>query len=89
MGQKTSSIHTHPKARYVPLQKGTRMDPEPEQGTTPKKSQKYPPGTWIGIGIAIGAAFGIALNDIAVGIGCGLAIGASLDAFSYTKKKGT
>lgn len=33
------------------------------------------PASWIGIGLAIGAGVGVALNDIPLGIGLGMLIG--------------
>ena len=54
-----------------------------------KKSKKMPPGTghYIGTGIALGAAIGVAYDNIAIGIALGTAIGAAIDWFISRKRK--
>jgi hypothetical protein len=36
------------------------------------------PAVWMGVGIALGAAFGIALDNLALGMGVGIALGAAM-----------
>jgi hypothetical protein len=43
------------------------------------------PESWIGIGLAIGAGIGVALNDIAIGIGIGMLAGAIISLVQKRK----
>ena len=49
------------------------------------KKQWYP--MFIGVGIAIGAGLGIAIDNLAMGIGIGLALGVALDAVMLARIK--
>jgi hypothetical protein len=40
---------------------------------TPENKSKPVIGTWVAIGIALGAGIGVAINNIAVGVGTGIA----------------
>lgn len=42
-------------------------------------------GVWMGVGIALGAAFGIALDQLALGMGVGIALGAAMMAVQSRK----
>jgi hypothetical protein len=45
------------------------------------------PAVWMGVGIALGAAFGIALDNLAIGMGIGVALGAAMMAMQSRKQK--
>jgi len=49
------------------------------------RSKKYTKGQWIGVGIALGVAFGAAINNVGLGIVLGLAIGSAADAYTIKK----
>lgn len=42
---------------------------------------------YIGVGITLGAAFGLLFDNIAIGVGLGVAIGAAIDANIANKNK--
>lgn len=44
-----------------------------------KTKKPYKPGTMIGVGIALGVAFGVALDNIGLGIALGVVFGAVMD----------
>jgi len=53
--------------------------------TSKEPEKKKRPPMYIGVGLALGAGIGVALDNIAVGIAVGLAIGVTLD--NYHKEK--
>lgn len=52
-----------------------------------KPKRKMPPASWIGIGLALGAGLGVALDELAIGIGLGLAFGAMVTALNNRRNK--
>lgn len=44
-------------------------------------------GKWIGIGLILGAAVGVATNNIGLGLGIGLVLGAAIGASKQEGKK--
>jgi F0F1-type ATP synthase membrane subunit c/vacuolar-type H+-ATPase subunit K len=45
------------------------------------------PAVWMGVGIALGAAIGIALGNLALGMGIGIALGGAMIAYQRNKDK--
>ncbi len=48
---------------------------------------KIPKSNWLAIGIALGSAIGVAMDNLAVGIAVGTIIGALLDSLSRKDDK--
>jgi len=44
-------------------------------------------GTYLAIGIALGTAIGVSMDNISIGVALGVAIGASMDALANKNKK--
>ncbi len=44
------------------------------------------PGSWMAIGIAVGAGLGAAMHDMAMGVGIGAGMGSLLMAISASRK---
>ena len=44
-------------------------------------------GKWIGIGLILGTAIGVATKNIGLGVGIGLVLGAAIGASKQEKKK--
>lgn len=52
-----------------------------------KSKKKLPPVSWMGIGLALGAGVGVALDELAIGVGLGMAFGAMMIALNNRKNK--
>lgn len=55
--------------------------------TTEQEKQKKRPPSYIGAGLALGAAVGVAIDNIGAGIAVGLAIGAGLESYHKEKRE--
>ncbi len=63
------------------MQEGIRMNDKK------LKKNVAAPGTFVGLGTALGVVFGVVFDNIGLGIALGVAFGAGLDSILFTKKK--
>jgi hypothetical protein len=61
------------------------MSEEKRENGSPDRKMKA--GMWIGIGLALGAGIGVAMDNIALGVGIGLVTGAVIDLLQQRKAK--
>ena len=57
-----------------------REDPEPHRGTADMKQEPYKPGTWIFLGILLGAFVGLLFSKFALGAIFGFFVGLAVDS---------
>jgi hypothetical protein len=62
-----------------------------QQNQKENRKTEFPPYAWLGVGVALGAGIGVAMDNIAIGAGIGVAIGAAMAATHQllNKKKST
>ena len=51
-----------------------------QQNQKEDRRTEFPPYAWVGVGVALGAGIGVAMDNIAIGAGIGVAIGAAMAA---------
>lgn len=53
----------------------------------PEKKKRPNPGSAIGVGLALGAAFGLLMDNLAMGIAIGLALGVAFGGVSQVRQR--
>lgn len=53
-----------------------------------EKKKRPNPGSAIGVGLALGAAFGLLMDNLAMGIAIGLALGVAFSGVSQVRNRG-
>ena len=54
----------------------------------PEKKKRPNSGSAIGVGLALGAAFGLLMDNLAMGIAIGLALGVAFSGVSQVRNRG-
>jgi hypothetical protein len=58
---------------------------EKQEGSHSGKPKTEPGGYWLPLGLALGAGFGLVLDNLAVGVAIGLAVGLAIQAAHRNK----